>query len=159
MKWANKKCKNFNIYKVLFLKKKTNTPTPTYKKTENQTFEKNKKTAGNNSILRMGTKNHNHLRSSSWDTEWDKQNFLSFRTIFWPFTPLTTQKIRILKKRKKTFRYYHYIIILTLYYYYITVLLFYTCVPKITIIWCILPEMQCDRDNCHFGPFFALLPH
>ena len=37
----------------------------------------------------------------------------------------------------------------------------YTCVPKITIIWCMLPEIWNTRDLIfyHFGPFFALLPH
>ena len=25
---------------------------------------------------------------------------------------------------------------------------FYNCIPKVTIIWCMLPEI------CHFGPFF-----
>ena len=38
----------------------------------------------------------------SWDTECEGQNFLSFWTIFCPFTPLTTQNIKILKKMKKT---------------------------------------------------------
>ena len=37
---------------------------------------------------------------------------------------------------------------------------FYTCAPKITII-CTVPEIWSKRDKmfCHFGPFFALLPH
>ena len=26
-------------------------------------------------ILRMCTKNHNHMMNGSWDTEWDRQNF------------------------------------------------------------------------------------
>ena len=30
---------------------------------------------------------------------------------------------------------------------------------KITIIWCILPEIWSVTIFCHFGPFFALLPH
>ena len=36
---------------------------------------------------------------------------------------------------------------------------FYSCVPKITIIWCTVPEKrnETDRIFCHFGPFFALL--
>ena len=37
----------------------------------------------------------------SWDIEYDRQNFVSFWTIFCSFTPLTTQKIKIMKKRKK----------------------------------------------------------
>ena len=37
---------------------------------------------------------------------------------------------------------------------------FYTCVPKLTIIWCMVPEMWSviDRIFCHYGPFFPLLP-
>ena len=39
----------------------------------------------------------------SWDREGDGQNFLSFWTLFSPFTsPLTTQKIKFWKKEKKT---------------------------------------------------------
>ena len=37
----------------------------------------------------------------SWHIECDRQNFLSFWTIFCPFTPLTTRKIKILKNWKK----------------------------------------------------------
>ena len=32
--------------------------------------------------------------------EWDRQNILSFWTVFCPFNPLWTQKIKILKKKK-----------------------------------------------------------
>ena len=37
---------------------------------------------------------------------------------------------------------------------------FFTCVPKITVIRCMVPEMQNETDRifCHFGPFFVLLP-
>ena len=37
---------------------------------------------------------------------------------------------------------------------------FYICVPKITIIWCTVSEIQNEayRIFCHFWPFFALLP-
>ena len=39
----------------------------------------------------------------------DKQNFLSFLTVFCPFTPITTQKFKILKKWKKiSWRYCHF---------------------------------------------------
>ena len=34
----------------------------------------------------------------------------------------------------------------------------YTCVPKITIIWGTVPEIQSDRIFCHFGSFLTLLP-
>ena len=44
----------------------------------------------------------------SWDMERHRQNFLSFWTIFCPFTPLTTWKTKILKKWKNVRRYYHF---------------------------------------------------
>ena len=36
---------------------------------------------------------------------------------------------------------------------------FCTCVPKITTIWCTVPEIRSEtgRAFCHFGSFFALL--
>ena len=37
--------------------------------------------------------------------------------------------------------------------------LFYTCVPKITIIWCMLPEIWSATDNfLSFWAIFSLLP-
>ena len=79
----------------------------TLKNPKNQTFEKMKKIAGDIIILHMCTKNHNHMRYSSWDTEWDKF-VLSFWTILCPSTLpppphfiVTTQKTKILKKWKK----------------------------------------------------------
>ena len=37
---------------------------------------------------------------------------------------------------------------------------FYTCVSKITIIWCMLPEIWVQHTIfCQFGSFFAILPH
>ena len=44
----------------------------TLKNPKNQTFEKMKKIAGDIIILHMCTKNHNHMRYSSWDKEWDR---------------------------------------------------------------------------------------
>ena len=40
--------------------------------------------------------------------ERDRWNFLSFRTVFCPFTPLWTQEIKILKKWKKQLKIYHF---------------------------------------------------
>ena len=36
---------------------------------------------------------------------------------------------------------------------------FYTCVPKATIMWGTVPEIQSETDKifCHFGPFFTIL--
>ena len=66
----------------------------------------------------------------SWDMERNGQNFLSFWTIFWPFTPLTTQKIKILKIWKKSLEIWS----------------FYTCVPKFMITWCTVPEIWWTKD-------------
>ena len=79
-----------------------------FEKPKKSEFWKNeKKIAGDIIILHMCTKNHNHMRYSSWDMEWDK-NFLVILSHFLPFTPyppnlplLTTQKTKILKKWKK----------------------------------------------------------
>ena len=55
----------------------------------------------------MCTINDNHTMYGSWDMECNRQNFLSFRTIFCPpptptpHTPLTTWNIKILKKMEK----------------------------------------------------------
>ena len=40
------------------------------------------------------------------------------------------------------------------------ILSLYTCVPYMTIIWCMVPEIFSATDQilCYFGPFFALLP-
>ena len=80
---------------------------------KNQNFEKLKKTPGDIIILHMCTINDNHIMYGFWDIKCDRQNFLSFWTIFCPFTPLTTQKIKILKKWKN----------------HLEILSLYTCVP------------------------------
>ena len=62
------------------------------------------------------TINDNHIMYGSWcmmDDSWDMErdwlNCLSFCTLFWPYTPLTTQKFKILKKEKKnSWRYFHF---------------------------------------------------
>ena len=61
-----------------------------------------KKTPGDIINLHTCTKNYNHMMYGSWDMKHDRQNFLSFWTVFCHFTPLTTQKIKILKNWKKT---------------------------------------------------------
>ena len=112
---------------------------------KNQNFEKMKKLPGDIILFHMCTINDNHMMYGSWDMEHDRQNFLSFWTIFCPFTPLTTQKIKILKKWKK----------------HLEISSFYTSVPKIMIICYTVPEIWCMTDVIvifHFGLFFALLP-
>ena len=54
---------------------------------KNQNFEKIKKMPGDIIILHMCTINNKHMIYGSWDMECDGQNFLSFWTIFYPFTP------------------------------------------------------------------------
>ena len=103
---------------------------------ENQNFEKMKKMPRDNIILHMCIINENHMMYGSWDMECDRHNFFSFWTIFWPFTPVTTWKIKILKKWKKCLQ----------------ISSFYTGVLKIMIIW-----VTDVIVIFHFGLFFALL--
>ena len=65
---------------------------------ENQNFEKMKNTPEDSIIWQMCTINDCHMMYGSWDMECNRQTFLSFSTIFCSFTPLTTWKIKILKK-------------------------------------------------------------
>ena len=64
-------------------------------------FWKNEKTLGDIIILRMCTIYDNHMMYGFWDMERDGQYFLSFWTVFCSFIPLTTRKIKLLKKWKK----------------------------------------------------------
>ena len=76
--------------------------------------------------------------------EHDRQNFLSFWTVFCHFTFLTIWKIKILKNWKKHTK----------------ISSFYTSVPKIMIKCCTAPEIWHVTDIIvifHFGLFFALL--
>ena len=142
------------------------------------------------------------MRCGSWDTEWDRQNSFPFSAIFCPFTPITTRKIKILKKWKNhldtsTFHtcvknHDHTMSICFLRYgVWQTQLLFWTIFCPFTplttkkikilkklkktptytiilqkctindIIWCMVPEISSTTDIifCRFGPVFALLPH
>ena len=79
-----------------------------------------------------------------YDTERDTHYCLSFWAIFCTFTPLTTRKIKILKKWKK----------------HLDMSSFYTCMSKITIIWCMLPEIWSVTDKIFvILGYFSLLPH
>ena len=78
------------------------------------------------------TKNHDHMLYCSWDMTCDRCNcYFSFWAIFCPFTPLTAQKIKILKKWKKC----------------LEISSFYICVPKIMIRWCTVPETWYVTDR------------
>ena len=109
------------------------------KNQKKQNFEKMKILPRDIIILHKCTKNHSHMRYSSWDMEWDRQTFLSFWVIFYLYTTLTTRKNTILKQWKK----------------HLEMSSLYTYVPKITSIWCMLPEIWNVTDIifCHFGPF------
>ena len=94
------------------------------------------KTPGDIIILQFSTINDNHMMYGSWDMEHDRHNFLSFWTIFCFFTLLWIQKIKILKKWKKTLK----------------ILSFYKCAPQMTVTWCMVPEIGSATDIifCHF---------
>ena len=65
-----------------------------------------------------------------WSTT-DRIFFFFIWAIFCPFTPLTAQKIKIEKKRKKC----------------LDISSFYTCAPKIMFRWCTVPEIWCATDG------------
>ena len=99
MEWDRQ---NFFVILSLFLLfYSTNNP-------KNKNFKEMKKMPGDIIILHRCTINDNHKMYGSWDMKRDRQNFLSFWAIFCPFTPLTTWKIKILKKRKNNCRYHHF---------------------------------------------------
>ena len=78
------------------------------------------------------------LRFRVWQTEIG--NFRSFLH-FYPSKNQTNQNF---ENEKSCWRYHHF-----------------TRVSKITIIWCMVPEIwsKTNKMFCHYGPFYALLPH
>ena len=72
-------------------------------------FWKNKKTPRDIIMLHLCTINDSHKMYGSWDLECNGHNFLSFRTVFCPFTPPNNQKNQNFDKNEKsTWRYYHF---------------------------------------------------
>ena len=73
--------------------------------------------------------------------------FLSFYNFnpqpisFWPFTPFLAQKIKIFEKWKT----------------WLEILSFFTNVPKITTISCVVPQIELLQDFWIFWVIFALL--
>ena len=65
---------------------------------QNQNLEKMKKPAEDFITLQMCIINDSHMMYDFWHMECNRQNFLSFWTIFCPFTTLTAWQIKILKK-------------------------------------------------------------
>ena len=93
---------------------------------------KMKKMPGDIIILHKCTKNHDHTLYYSWDMVRDRCNcYFSFWAIFCPFTYLRVQKIKISKKWKKR----------------LEISSFYTCISKIMIWWCKVPEIWCATDG------------
>ena len=88
-------------------------------------LKKWKKIPGDIIISHMCTLNNNYMMYGFWDMECNGQYFLSFWTVFCPFTPLTVRRTTILKKWKK----------------HLETSSFYTSVPKIMIRWCTVPEI------------------
>ena len=88
-------------------------------------------------ILQMFTLNDSHMIYGFSDMECNRQKFLSFWTVFCPFTPLITQVKKPLE-----------------------ITSFYNNVPKIMILCYTVPEIWCVTYVIifHFGSFFALLP-
>ena len=130
---------HFGIFFVLL-------PPPNNSK--NQNFEKMKITPGDIIILHMCTINDNHMMFGSLYLDVrDGQKFLSFWTIFCPFTPVKTWKIKIFEKWKNR----------------LEISSFYTNVTKMIIICYIVPEIRC-KMGCkvilifYFGLFYGLLP-
>ena len=122
-------------------------PSPSLTTFQNQNFKKNekKKTPGDIIILLICTINEYYSMSGSWDMEHNWQNCFSFWVIFCPFTPLTTKKIKILKKTKKK----------------PGDTSFYTSATKIMIICYTVLEIWHLTDVIvifHIGQFFAILP-
>ena len=119
-----------------------------YRARQTEKFWKNEKTPGGIIILNISTINENHMMYDSWDVEQDRQNSFSFWANFCPFTPvppLTTQRIKILKKWKK----------------HLEISSFYTSVPKIMIIGYTVPEIWCVPDVIvifQFELFFTRSP-
>ena len=99
---------------------------------KNKNFKKMKKQPGNIIILHKCTKNYDQMMYDSWDMVRDGCNcYFSFWAIFCTFTPLTSQKINILKKWNK----------------HLEISPFYISLPKVMTRWCTVPEICCATDG------------
>ena len=68
----------------------------------------NKPETAGDIISQKCTINGNRMMYDSWDMKRDRQNFLSFRAIFCPFTPLQPKKSKFWKNEKNIWRYHHF---------------------------------------------------
>ena len=143
LNWANKRCKNFNIYNVVILNYFCPFTPLTMQKIK---ILKKWKMPGD--IMRYCHFTQVYHEWKSYDVWFlsSRQNVFLFWIIFYPFNPLTTQKIKILKNCKKHLECHHD-----------------AHVYHKSKSWCIVPETWTatyivDSIFCHFGPSFALLP-
>ena len=95
-------------------------------------------------VLHMCDKNYDHMMRIFWDMVCERFNcYFSFGAVFYPFTTLTAQKTKILKKWKK----------------HLKISSFCICVQKIFdqmmySSW----DMVCDRFNCYFSFWTIFCP-
>ena len=111
-----------------------------------------KKTSGDIINSHKCTINDNHIMYDSWDMNCNRQNFFHFVwDILYPFTLLTTQKIKILKKnkqKKNTWRYHHFTQIYQKSWSYAILII---CYATTKLSW----DMVHNRCNCYFS-FWAI---
>ena len=96
-------------------------------------------------ILHLCTKNHDHMMYACWDMACDRHgswnircnSFLSFRAIFCLLTLLTTQKIKILKKKPAD------------------IIILHLCQMNDNQIIYVSWDIKLNRIFSHFGPFFC----
>ena len=91
----------------------------------------------------MCTINEDHMIYGSWNIRCNRQKFSSFWAIFWPFSPLTTWKIKILKLKETPG----------------DIIILHICTIN-DHLHHMVPEIwsATDRIFCHSWPLFALLP-
>ena len=112
---------------------------------KNHNFEKLKKSTEDIIILHLRTTNDDHVMYGSWETECNKQNFLSFWAIFCPFTPPKNPENQNFEKNEKnSWKYYHF----THEYH----------KRKSFDLWFLRYRAQQTQFFLIFGPFFALSP-
>ena len=97
-------------------------------------MKKWKKDAGDISILHSRTKNHNHMMYSPWIRSKTERAFCHFKPFFALYLP-NNPKNQYVRKILKC----------------LEMSSFYICVTKITIIWCLLPDISCDVRFLRYG--------
>ena len=88
----------------------------------------------------MSTTNGNHMMYSCWDTEHERQSFLSFWSIFCPFTPPKNLKNQNFEKMKEKTG---------------DIIILHKCTKNHDHIACRFWDMAHDRCNCYFS-FWAI---